>query len=108
LTNILKLQSVDAVLAYCEHAEQTEPAFEAARTMSNVYADNPRTPTLSRLDPFSAEYTAEAKRLYSDLAAVPDYDPWVNERTPYVDLTRTVSAPTPYQYGDSVINTAIA
>lgn len=101
MTEPIKLQSVDALLAYCEQAEQTQPAFEAARTMCGVYADNPRTPELQRLDPFSPEYAAEAKRLYSDLAAVTDYDPWVNERTPYVDTARAVSAPTPYQYGDS-------
>lgn len=97
----MKLPDIESLLAYCEHAEQTQPAFEAARTMCAVYADNVRTAELQRLDPFSAEYAAEAKRLYTDLAAVQDYDPWVNERTPYVDLTRTVSSPTPYQYGDS-------
>jgi 2-polyprenyl-3-methyl-5-hydroxy-6-metoxy-1,4-benzoquinol methylase len=55
------------------------------------------------LDPFSPAFRQVCEALYTDLANVQDYDPLVNERTPYVDLTRTVSSPTPYQYGDSTI-----
>lgn len=102
MSNIVKMPTVEALLAYCEQAEQTQPAFEAARTMCTVYADSARTAELQRLDPFSIEYAQEAKRLYADLAAVETYDPWVNERTPYVDVSRAVPSPTPYQYGDSV------
>ena len=96
-----RLESIDELLTYCADAESTQPAFEAMRTMSGVYADCDEADRLTKLDPFSPEYYAAAQQLYATLANVQGYDPWVNERTPYVDLSRTVSSPTPYQYEDS-------
>lgn len=96
-----RLEGIEALLAYCEEVESTQPAFEAMRTMSEVYADCEAANQLSRLDPFSAAYFEAAHRLYEVLADVRGYDPWVNERTPYVDLSRTIASPTPYQYEDS-------
>ncbi len=96
-----KIESVSALLDYCKKVEETEPDFVAARLMCEVYTDCLEASRLVDLDPFDPNYMRLAQQLYRTLANVDDYNPWINERTPYIDLSRTVSSPMPYAYGDS-------
>ena len=102
MTGLVKLKSVEDLLAYCENVERTQLPADAAQSMCGVYADSKWTGMLTALDPFSQDYEKLCLSLYGELSGVLEYDPLVNERTPYVDLARTVSSPTPFQYGDSL------
>lgn len=101
-SQLRKLESIDALLDFCRYVEKTQTASQAARTMCTVYAECEEVQQLKQLDPFSKDYASAARLLYQVIANVDGYDPWVNERTPFIDLSRTVSCPMPYKYGDSV------
>jgi SAM-dependent methyltransferase len=99
-----KLKSIADLLDHCHTLETTQTASEAMRGMCEVYADCPEATRLGHMDPFAPEYRQAAMALYGVLADVKAYDPWVNERTPYIDLSRVVSCPTPYQYDSATVS----
>lgn len=55
---------------------------------------------LSSLDPFSAEYMAEIRGVYSSLSGVKEYNPWQNEQSPYLGIA---SQPGIYERGESAV-----
>lgn len=102
MSDLRKLASLDELLTFCEDAERTQTPSVAMQSMCSVYADSGRSIAMAALDPFSEEYARASLALYEEISDVSGYDPWVNERTPYVDVDQTITSPSPYQYGDSV------
>ena len=97
-----KYTNFNNFLTYLQQIEENSTPDDAMTKMSEVYfefADN----ELAKLDPFSSEYSLAAMRLYEKISGVKNYEPSINELTPYVDITKSISSPSPYGFDSSKV-----
>lgn len=99
-----KYTDLSSFLADLQQIEENSSPDDAVKAMCEAYLElTPTDNELTKLDPFSAEYRLAAMRLYEQISGIKNYKPSINERTPYIDIARSVRCPSPYGYSSSKV-----
>lgn len=99
-----KYTDLSSFLADLKQMEENLAPDDVVKAMCNVYLElTPADNQLAKLDPFSSEYKLAAMRLYEQISGIKNYKPSINERTPDIDIDRSIRSPTPYGYSNSKV-----
>jgi len=94
--------ALDEMIADLTAMMETERASDSLVHATEMFWFGEQVKALLTMDPFSDQYRAACQTLYRALSGRDSYDPHINERSPHIDVQRTVSTPIPYTYGDSI------
>lgn len=92
-----ELRRVEAQIAEIETMPST---IDQIHALCDVFVDAASITLPS--DPFSSDYYDAMMDLWRQVSGRPMYDPRQHERTPSINLDKSVSSPSPFHYGDTV------